>query len=152
MISSTISRMIWPYDISNLVYHSHMISWILWYCILYYDIIAPAARRDGAGWGRQTPGAPPAPATPSPTCWGRMCSCKYGLGVMDLEFKMDSSMDLEFKMDSSWKLAEWRRTRTLRLVSTCTATSTWKRELRVRADCGASEPQALAAEAASANI
>ena len=56
-----------------------------------------------------------------------------------------SSVDLEFKMDSSWKLAEWRRTRTLRLVSTCTATSTWKRELRVRADCGASEPQALAA-------
>ena len=53
-----------------------------------------------------------------------------------------SSVDLEFKMDSSWKLAEWRRT--LRLVSTCTATSTWKRELRVRADCGASEPQALA--------
>jgi hypothetical protein len=25
--------------------------------------MAPAARRDGAGWGRQTPGAPPAPAT-----------------------------------------------------------------------------------------
>ncbi len=31
-------------------------------------IIAPA-RRNGAGWGRQLPGAPPPPASPSPTCW-----------------------------------------------------------------------------------
>ena len=30
------------------------------------------ARRDGAGWGRQAPGAPPPPASPSPTCWGRV--------------------------------------------------------------------------------
>jgi hypothetical protein len=30
------------------------------------------ARRAGAGWGRQAPGAPPAPATPSPICWGRV--------------------------------------------------------------------------------
>jgi hypothetical protein len=32
------------------------------------------ARRDGAGWGRQLPAAPPPPASPSPTCWGRVSS------------------------------------------------------------------------------
>jgi hypothetical protein len=54
-----------------------------------------------------------------------------------------SSMDLEFKMDSCWKLpvAEWRRR--VRPVSTCTATSTWKLEFWVRADCGAAEPWCL---------
>jgi hypothetical protein len=33
--------------------------------------IAPA-RRDGVGWGRQAPRAPPPQASPSPTCsgWG----------------------------------------------------------------------------------
>jgi hypothetical protein len=45
MISSMILRMIWPYDISNLVYHSHMISWILWYSILYHSTCG------AAGWG-----------------------------------------------------------------------------------------------------
>jgi hypothetical protein len=42
------------------------------------------------------------------------------------------SMDSEFNMDSSWKLAEWRRR--VRLVITCTATSTWIIELRVRTE------------------
>jgi hypothetical protein len=77
------------YDISNSWYR-------VWFCVWYHPMIsvtsdiiaiwyrgfsdiasyimAPAARRDGAGWGRQTPGAPPAPATPSPTCWGRVFS------------------------------------------------------------------------------
>ncbi len=45
MISSMILRMIWPYDISNLVYHSHIISWILWYSILYHSTCG------AAGWG-----------------------------------------------------------------------------------------------------
>ena len=45
MISSMKLRMIWPYDISNLVYHSHMKSWILWYCILYHSTCC------AAGWG-----------------------------------------------------------------------------------------------------
>ena len=42
---------------------------------MFYDITAYVmvpARRAGAGWGRQAPGAPPAPATPSPICWGRV--------------------------------------------------------------------------------
>ena len=51
-----------------------------------------------------------------------------------------SRMVLDFKMDSCWKLpvAEWRRR--VRPESTCTATSTWKLEFWVRADCGAAEP------------
>ena len=32
--------------------------------------MAPAARRDGAGWGRQLPAAPPPHASPSPTVLG----------------------------------------------------------------------------------
>ena len=42
---------------------------------IFYDISAYVmvpARRAGAGWGRQAPGAPPAPAAPSPVCWGRV--------------------------------------------------------------------------------
>ena len=31
-------------------------------------------RRDGAGWGRHAPAAPPPPASPSPTYWGRVLS------------------------------------------------------------------------------
>jgi hypothetical protein len=40
---------------------------------MFAYIMAPA-RRDGAGWGRQLPAAPPPPASPSPTCWGRVFS------------------------------------------------------------------------------
>ena len=45
--------------------------------------MAPAARRDGAGWGRQTPGAPPAPATPSPTLNGDCLDPARGLVALD---------------------------------------------------------------------
>ena len=51
----TFLPMIWLYidpDIKNLWYHSPMIS------SYFSDIMAPA-RRDGAGWGRHGPGAPP---------------------------------------------------------------------------------------------
>ena len=77
---------IWlAYDIINLWHHSFydimdMSSYVIlhpissWICDIASYIMAPAARRDGADWGRQTPGAPPAPATPSPTCWGRVFS------------------------------------------------------------------------------
>jgi hypothetical protein len=34
-----------------------------------FAYIMEPARRDDAGWGRQLPGAPPSPASPSPTCW-----------------------------------------------------------------------------------
>ena len=47
------------------------------WCHIFDDIIAyimAPARRDGAGWGRHAPGAPPPPASPSPTCWGRVFS------------------------------------------------------------------------------
>ena len=55
---------------------------VFWYIIamwyhgfhdMFAYIMAPA-RRDGAGWGRQGPGAPPPPASPSPTCCGRVFS------------------------------------------------------------------------------
>ena len=85
-------------------YHIHIIQNVLWYrnvmillmilVMIWHDftpwyhiiaiwyhgfhdmfayIMAPA-RRDGAGWGRQGPGAPPPPASPSPTCCGRVFS------------------------------------------------------------------------------
>ena len=74
------------YDINH-----DIIADMLWYCpliSLYSDIIAiwyqgfydmfpyimSPARRAGAGWGRQGPGAPPPPASPSPRCWGRVFS------------------------------------------------------------------------------
>jgi hypothetical protein len=64
-ISYLILRMIYAIDIIITGYHSHTISHFLWYHMV-------PARRAGAGWGRQAPGAPPAPATPSPICWGRV--------------------------------------------------------------------------------
>ena len=45
---------------------------------MFAYIMAPA-RRDGAGWGRQLPGAPLPLASPSPTCWavsGDCCSAE----------------------------------------------------------------------------
>ena len=42
---------------------------------MFADIMAHV-RRDGAGWGRQGSGAPPPPASPSPTCWGRVFSLR----------------------------------------------------------------------------
>ena len=47
------------------------------WCHIFDDITAyimAPARRDGAGWGRHAPGAPSPPASPSPTCWGRVFS------------------------------------------------------------------------------
>jgi len=41
------------------------------FCDISAHVMVPA-RRAGAGCGRQAPGAPPAPATPSPICWGRV--------------------------------------------------------------------------------
>jgi hypothetical protein len=65
---------------SNFWYHSHVISRIQWYVRLYHGTCAAeAARRDGAGWGSQLSGAPPPPASPSPTCWavsGDCCSAE----------------------------------------------------------------------------
>ena len=190
MISSMILHMIWPYDISNLVYHSHMISWILWYSILYHSTCgaagwgglgAPDARRSsgsghaianvlGAGvqlYGDCLDSAHGLVAVDAARVVSRSrlvvieksrlaaagCAAHAGKAPMqrglgstvqapDSDDIWASSMDSEFKMDSCWKLklAEWKRR--VRLVSTCTATSTWKLELWVRADCGASEPQA----------
>ena len=77
---------VFAYDISITRYHT---CYCVWYMPLisvlrdiiairyhiFYDISAYVmvpARRAGAGWGRQAPGAPPAPATPSPICWGRV--------------------------------------------------------------------------------
>ena len=66
--------MIWPSDITISWYHSHMISGILWYVPLYHGTCAAGWRGTAAGWGRQGPGAPPPPASISPTCWGRVFS------------------------------------------------------------------------------
>ena len=54
----------------------------IWYQGFYdmFPYIMAPARRAGAGpplvpgWGRQGPGAPPPPASISPTCWGRVFS------------------------------------------------------------------------------
>ena len=128
-----IPRMIRPPDITNLVYHSHMISYIM----------APAARRDGAGWGRQTPvlGAgvqlngdclDPARGLVAVDAVRVVSRCRLvvieksrlaaagcaahagkapmqrGLGstvqAPDSDDIWASSMDSEFKMDSCWKL------------------------------------------------
>ena len=69
MISRMISRMIWPYDISNLVYHSHMISWILWSCILYHSTCGALYHSTcgEAGWGGL--GAPDARRPPVLETW-----------------------------------------------------------------------------------
>ncbi len=41
----------------------------IWYHLCSM-ISLPPGRRDGAGWGRHAPAAPPPPASPSPTyCW-----------------------------------------------------------------------------------
>jgi hypothetical protein len=45
--------------------------WYHWFHDMLAYIMAPA-RRDGAGCGRQAPGAPPPPASPLPTCYGRV--------------------------------------------------------------------------------
>jgi hypothetical protein len=144
-------------DISNSWYEAPLISVTQYIIAIRYHgfsditsyIMAPAARRDGAGWGR---------APSSPTCWAQWGGCSAerwlpwsrAVQAPDSDDIWASRMVLDFKMDSCWKLpvAEWRRR--VRPESTCTATSTWKLEFWVRADCGASEPGA--AEAASANI
>ena len=87
------------YDISITRYHT---CYCVWYMPLisvlrdiiairyhiFYDISAYVmvpARRAGAGWGRQAPGAPPTPATPSPICWGRV----FNWTVTALMLRMD---------------------------------------------------------------
>jgi hypothetical protein len=63
-------HIIYSFDISITRYLSHTISQILWYLSLFHGSIWHYLR--SAGWGRQAPSAPPPPATPSPTCWGRV--------------------------------------------------------------------------------
>ena len=64
------------YDINAVWYHTFrdIVAYIMapGRDILAY-IMAPG-RRDGAGWGRHAPAAPPPPASPSPTYWGRVMS------------------------------------------------------------------------------
>ncbi len=72
-ISYLLLRMIYAFDISITLYHSHMISHILWYLSLGHGTCA-------AGWhgfklGRQAPGAPP--ASPLPKYWGQQSESYY---------------------------------------------------------------------------
>ena len=64
------------YDINAVWYHTFrdIVAYIMApACDIFAYIMAPG-RRDGAGWGRHAPAAPPPPASPSPTYWGRVMS------------------------------------------------------------------------------
>ena len=64
------------YDIDAVWYHTFR-DIIVYIMATGLDILAyimVPGRRDGTGWGRHAPAAPPPPASPSPTYWGRVLS------------------------------------------------------------------------------
>ena len=109
-MSYVISHMIMPLisvlsDISGIRYH-------IFYDISAYVMVVPA-RRAGAGWGRQAPGAPPAPATPSPTCsgWGRVFNrtgTKVEGGTWNWVYPERVQGYLKVGILSSWKFSSGR--------------------------------------------
>ena len=64
------------YDIDAVWYHTFR-DIVVYIMATGLDILAyimAPGRRDGAGWGRHAPAAPPPPDSPSPTYWGRVLS------------------------------------------------------------------------------